>query len=1238
MKLALIYDDQVRSDTTGTHCLRALQALPDLEVRRFGPQELERIPARGFDLYLHIDDGLQYRLPEYLHPCAWWVIDTHMSYEWDRLKAQDFDHVFAAQRDGAQWLIEDGIEGAQWLPLACLPAVHRRHEVEKVHDVCFVGNLVHGERERLIDLLRREFPNTFVGQAYGDAMALEFSRSRIVFNRSVKNDVNMRVFEAVACGSLLVTNALTGNGQQELFRSGEHLVTYSTDVELLERVRYYLEHEDEREAIAACGMAHAHACHTYTHRMKHILEVAASAPVRAVGRPRLPVYFQFPRPELLELIPSEAQRVLDVGCGAGRLGVALKRRQPCEVTGVEIHPEAAAEAARRLDRVLTADVESPDLDLGDAPFDCIVLGDVLEHLREPGTVLKRLAGRLAPEGVVVASVPNIRNCRVIQALANGFFSYEPAGVLDATHLRFFGQGEALDLFARSGLEVTGLYAVHDPQIQAWRSAGSPATLQLGMAGLSFDLPEQAEELFVEQYLLTARPKAARPRKLASIIILAWNEVAYTRMCIESVQAHTSQPYELILVDNGSIDGTPDYLATVHGAQVIRNEENLGFPKGVNQGIQAASGDYVLLLNNDTLVTEGWLDRLTACAESADDVGMVGPYSNYVVGDQLLKVPYTETSQLPAFAARLAWRNRGRAVETMRLIGFCLLIKRSALERVGLLDEAFGIGTFEDDDLSMRMRMAGYRLLIAEDAFVHHFGSRTFIGQGVDTEGLLEGNFERFRTKWGLGRQAEAPQPARREGSPRISLCMIVRDEERNIAQCLNSIRPWVDEMIVVDTGSKDRTEELARACGARVEHFAWCDSFSAARNESLRHATGDWIFWMDADDVIDETNGARLRELVEQAPEDVFAYTIRVHCLPRPGEETGIEVVDHVKLFRNHPDLRFEFRMHEQILPSVRRLGKQVAYTDAFVTHAGYDTSPEGQQRKRERDMRLLRLDLEEHPDHPFVHFNLGMTAYHTGEPETAVRHLRRSIELAEPGESHLRKAYALLCGAHRRLEQYREARQACEEGLAACPGDTELLFSRASVCHEVGDLTAAEESYRAILNATSEGTYLRSVDVGLAGYKTRHNLAMLYLDQQRTREAAAELRLAVTEEPGFIPSWMGLTEISRREGRLRETLELARRLCSGDGLAGLPALLEARAAYDDGQLEACVRIVRQAISGGLGMNLGHARRLESHALLRLGRIAEAVPVLRELLHLVPQDEEAQSNLRIAMQELRSAR
>jgi spore maturation protein CgeB len=236
MTIALIYDDTLRPDTTGVHCRQALVELGH-EVVHVLPPQLDNLPAAGFDLYLHIDDGLRYLLPERLHPCAWWAIDTHLSYDWDVQKARGFDWVFAAQKDGAERLRADGIASAQWLPLAANPAVHRRHEVEKTVDVCFIGNLVVGERTRLLEVLRREFPSTFIGRLYGDEMARAYSQARIVFNRSVRNDVNMRVFEALACGSLLVTNDLSENGQADLFQNGVHLVTYREEAAQLGQVR-----------------------------------------------------------------------------------------------------------------------------------------------------------------------------------------------------------------------------------------------------------------------------------------------------------------------------------------------------------------------------------------------------------------------------------------------------------------------------------------------------------------------------------------------------------------------------------------------------------------------------------------------------------------------------------------------------------------------------------------------------------------------------------------------------------------------------------------------------------------------------------------------------------------------------------------------------------------------------------------------------------------------------------------
>jgi spore maturation protein CgeB len=148
------------------------------------------------------------------------------------------DLVFAAQRDGAERLRQAGIDSAVWLPLACDPEIHRRHEAPKEYDFAFVGNVVPGPRAELLEVLKSRYPSHFVGNAYLDEMARIYSASRIIFNRSVRNDVNMRVFEAAACGSLLVTNDLGENGQEELFRDGVHLVTYRDADELLAKIAY----------------------------------------------------------------------------------------------------------------------------------------------------------------------------------------------------------------------------------------------------------------------------------------------------------------------------------------------------------------------------------------------------------------------------------------------------------------------------------------------------------------------------------------------------------------------------------------------------------------------------------------------------------------------------------------------------------------------------------------------------------------------------------------------------------------------------------------------------------------------------------------------------------------------------------------------------------------------------------------------------------------------------------------
>jgi 2-polyprenyl-3-methyl-5-hydroxy-6-metoxy-1,4-benzoquinol methylase len=513
--VAIVFDDTARPETTGVYCRRALQGLGAVEHYR--PAELERVPRTGFDLYLHVDDGLPYRLPEDLHPAAFWAIDTHLDFERCLGNAHDFDLVFAAQRDGAEALRDAGIR-TTWLPLACDPEVHRKHDVVKRFDFCFVGNLLPGPREDLVRLLQRHFPSNFVGRRYFDEMARTYSASRLVFNRSVRNDVNMRVFEALACGSLCLTNDLGANGQDELFRDGVHLATYADAGDLLDKVHFYLDREAAREQIAAAGRAEALARHTYRQRMEVVLREGlawpVAVPIHAVVEapfedeepdPRGDAsYFEHARPELLALIPGTARKVLDVGCGAGRLGEAVKARQAAEVVGIEQN-EAAARAARgRLDRVLVGDVETMAFDFAPGSFDAVVCGDVLEHLRDPGRFLRLARDWLRPDGQLIASIPNVRHHSVVRSLLEGNWTYEPAGLLDRTHLCFFTRRDIDDLFAAAGYAVSQWGVVPGPGDEEWwqtrRDEVHPGRLHV--AGLAAG---EAEEFCVYQYLVTAQP-------------------------------------------------------------------------------------------------------------------------------------------------------------------------------------------------------------------------------------------------------------------------------------------------------------------------------------------------------------------------------------------------------------------------------------------------------------------------------------------------------------------------------------------------------------------------------------------------------------------------------------------------------------------------------------------------------------------------------------------------------------
>ena len=256
--------------------------------------------------------------------------------------------------------------------------------------------------------------------------------------------------------------------------------------------------------------------------------------------------------------------------------------------------------------------------------------------------------------------------------------------------------------------------------------------------LRFRVVPSDRELQVPQ--IPIPPPLRRHSSTVDIIVCVHNALEYVKQCLESVVRYTHPPYLLILIDDGSNEETKAYLdgfARAQGALLIRNERPRGYTRAANQGLRLSQAEYVILLNSDTIVTPGWLDRMIACAESDPSIGLVGPLSNFaswqsipeVLNPQLDDWAQNELPDgvTPVDMGELVAQYSGRIYPRVRFLnGFCLLIKRKVLEEIGLFDEeTFGSGYGEENDYCLRAYKAGWQLAIADDAYVYHWGSRSF---------------------------------------------------------------------------------------------------------------------------------------------------------------------------------------------------------------------------------------------------------------------------------------------------------------------------------------------------------------------------------------------------------------------------------------------------------------------------------------------------------------------------------
>jgi GT2 family glycosyltransferase/Flp pilus assembly protein TadD len=863
------------------------------------------------------------------------------------------------------------------------------------------------------------------------------------------------------------------------------------------------------------------------------------------------------------------------------------------------------------------------------------------------------------------------------------------------------------------------------------------------------------------------------RVVASIVILTCNQLKFTKECLESIQRHTPEPHELIFVDNGSTDGTVAWLKLqtekAGNIRTIENSSNLGFAKGCNQGIEASRGEFIMLLNNDVIVTEGWLGGMLECLRHERNTGIVGPMTNNISGTQKVpEAPYEDVSAIDTFAGDFRSRFRHRRITQRRIVGFCMLFRRALVERIGLLDESFGSGNFEDDDFCLRSELEGFRNAVAGDVFIHHAGSATFKGNNIDFANAMSGNMKLFNDKWsrpvtdeqealkivvlktlekaeaqyqrgetdkaietllqegirkaaeekrfyyalaeyfidqerykdaletllelpgpcvepremvlrgralaGLARLEEAeamgksalesdpsnaqalallgriaydrgqrdeavsrfeqamnadpgygepytclglialqeertaqsvelleqgflrsplsaeaahhyhsiitgsgdflrgentfretrrfyPQhrtiafllidllirqgnysqaveeieracsvfgfedgmlaagldlrrqigpksvaPEKKAAGTAVSLCMIVKDEERNLPRCLNSLKPVVDEIIIVDTGSSDRSRNVSELFGARVFDHSWCADFSAARNAGLKEATGNWILVMDADEVLSFLDYDRFRRMIADSAGKRVAFDMVTRnylskinvekwhqndsLYPHQEAGAGWTPSSKVRMFPNMKGIRFHNAIHEMVDASLSKERIAVRETSIPVHHYGY-LDEERQKRKGEQYYQLGKKKLSE-----------------TGEDD-----IKALSELAiQAGD----------------IGRYEEAIELWDKVIAMNPSLALAYFNRGFVYLQMGKFRESRDASARAMKL--KGDY----------YEAVNNFTMAELCLGNLQEAIKALEKTLSEKPDY-PNAIAMLAVVR--------------LCTGDRNEGLDLL-----------------------------------------------------------------------------------
>ena len=396
---------------------------------------------------------------------------------------------------------------------------------------------------------------------------------------------------------------------------------------------------------------------------------------------------------------------------------------------------------------------------------------------------------------------------------------------------------------------------------------------------------------------------------------------------------------------------------------------------------------------------------------------------------------------------------------------------------------------------------------------------------------------------------------------RLSACMIVKDESGFIEDCLKSLEDAVDEIVVVDTGSTDGTQELVRSFPkAKLIEIPWEDDFSKARNISLDHATGDWILIVDADERLHPDDVKHLRKLIRKATAE--AYFLDVVNFPDHPDQTLIS--RRIGLFRRRPDIRFEYRIHEQVDPSIARAKLRVEFSHVRLLHHGYDAEVRKSKKKSERNRRIIERALQDDPDNPFMNFNLAQEYFVLGEFSHSLKYYRKALE---PFEGKMTNRFALppyvsiavfrMVAALASIGSFPEAFESLHRYQLIFPDYTELRFMEARLHAQLGDYERALGMYHQCIAFGDSPVLYYNRHPGVGSYRAWYEVAQIYELIGQPKHAFEALNESLKLKRDYATSIRALARLALEHDAPEDVYRYLKRVAQIEGVLRDGSLVE---------------------------------------------------------------------------------